>query len=262
MKYLYLFLTTFAILWNTGSEAQVPDGFIIDSVIRTDPAQQIAMVSIPLRLFSEIVPDILIAEGTALTNSQFAERSDALVAINGSFFNTKTYEMVTYYENDNTVLSRNARSDGPSLFNGIIIIDRDDNLRLQPFQQEEAYEISLMEKEALVSGPMLLEGGNRSVLPERPAFVNKRHPRSCLCTTEEALILVAVDGRRDTASGMTLPELQEFLLEAGCKDAINLDGGGSTSLWVKGMGVINTPSDTTGERAVVNVLVILPKTKD
>ena len=40
-------------------------------------------------------------------------------------------------------------------------------------------------------------------------------------------------------------------------DAINLDGGGSTTMWIKGKGVINFPSDASGERPVSNVLLII-----
>jgi exopolysaccharide biosynthesis protein len=44
-----------------------------------------------------------------------------------------------------------------------------------------------------------------------------------------------------------------------CITGINLDGGGSTTMWLKGMGVVNHPSDKTGERTVANALVIKNK---
>lgn len=63
----------------------------------------------------------------------------------------------------------------------------------------------------------------------------------------------------DLAAGMNLFEVQEYLLELGCTDAINLDGGGSTTLWIKDKGVVNIPSDSKGVRAVANALLILEK---
>ena len=47
--------------------------------------------------------------------------------------------------------------------------------------------------------------------------------------------------------------------DLGCVDAINLDGGGSTTLWLKGKGIVNFPSDETGERPVANVFLIMEK---
>ena len=45
---------------------------------------------------------------------------------------------------------------------------------------------------------------------------------------------------------------------SGAVDAANLDGGGSATMWIKGLGVVNHPTDSTGERPVSNALVILP----
>jgi exopolysaccharide biosynthesis protein len=66
-----------------------------------------------------------------------------------------------------------------------------------------------------------------------------------------------VDGRSELADGMSLYELQDYLLDLGCTDAINLDGGGSTTLWTNSQGVVNSPSDKSGERPVANVLLIM-----
>jgi hypothetical protein len=60
------------------------------------------------------------------------------------------------------------------------------------------------------------------------------------------LYLITVDGRNDRAAGMNLFELASFLKWMNADVAINLDGGGSTTLWVQGFpygGVINHPSD-------------------
>jgi len=56
---------------------------------------------------------------------------------------------------------------------------------------------------------------------------------------------------------MTLPELAALLFRLGATDALNLDGGGSSTLVVGGR-VVNSPSDETGERPVADALLVLP----
>ena len=71
----------------------------------------------------------------------------------------------------------------------------------------------------------------------------------------DTLLLVAVDGRQASSVGMSLAELARTMIGLGAWDALNLDGGGSTTL-VVGDSVVNTPSDPTGERAVGDVLLV------
>ena len=65
-----------------------------------------------------------------------------------------------------------------------------------------------------------------------------------------------MDGRQPAKSvGMTIAELAALMLEFGCVEAINLDGGGSTTMVVEGK-VVNTPSDAAGERPVSDALLV------
>jgi exopolysaccharide biosynthesis protein len=57
---------------------------------------------------------------------------------------------------------------------------------------------------------------------------------------------------------MTIPELAALMLEFGCEDAMNLDGGGSTTMVIGGK-VVNSVSDATGERAVSDALLVVAK---
>lgn len=90
-----------------------------------------------------------------------------------------------------------------------------------------------------------------------PRFSSARHPRSAIALTRDssALLLVVVDGRRPWSVGMSLVELGDALLSLGAHEGMNLDGGGSSALWVRGE-VVNFPSDPSGERTVGNALVI------
>jgi len=87
-------------------------------------------------------------------------------------------------------------------------------------------------------------------------FVKERHPRTCICETRDSHLLLTIDGRQPTAKGMSLLEVQDFLLAQKCITAINLDGGGSTTMWLKEKGIVNKPSDFFGERKVANAILI------
>jgi exopolysaccharide biosynthesis protein len=77
-------------------------------------------------------------------------------------------------------------------------------------------------------------------------------------TDEGRLLLVTVDGRHPGWSvGMTLPEAARLMRSLGARDALNLDGGGSTTMTVRGQ-VVNRPSDGGGERPVSNALYVTP----
>ena len=93
-----------------------------------------------------------------------------------------------------------------------------------------------------------------------------RNPRSAVgVTTDHHLILLAVDGRTDMAAGMTCEELAQTMAQLACPNALNLDGGGSTTAWGRGepySGVLNYPSDNgaydhAGERSCSNAIAIV-----
>jgi hypothetical protein len=88
------------------------------------------------------------------------------------------------------------------------------------------------------------------------SFIEMRHPRTVIGTDAHGFIwFVVVDGRRpDFSVGMTLPELARLCERLGLRNALNLDGGGSTTLVVKGA-VVNRPTDPAGPRAVSDAIV-------
>jgi hypothetical protein len=87
-----------------------------------------------------------------------------------------------------------------------------------------------------------------------------RHGRTSVGFTRDSstLILLAVDGRSTQSVGMTLTELATTMKALGAWQAMNFDGGGSTTMVVEGK-VVNVPSDSTGERAVGNALLVVRK---
>lgn len=117
---------------------------------------------------------------------------------------------------------------------------------------------------ALSGGPVLLRNGKRQkveVEPDAPYELSsmlERHPRSAIAWNRQSFFLVQVDGRqRDLSVGMTLDELAGFLAKLGCEEALNLDGGGSSSLWFEGE-IRNSPCDGY-DRNIANSLIVLRK---
>lgn len=111
--------------------------------------------------------------------------------------------------------------------------------------------------------PVLLRDGRRWFKNEPASFVRGRHPRTAIGWNAEGDVwLVVVDGRRPAYSeGMTLLELAELLLDLGATEAVNLDGGG-TSTFVVGGRVVNRPSDQLVQRGGVEQVVHVPTPSD
>jgi Phosphodiester glycosidase len=117
---------------------------------------------------------------------------------------------------------------------------------------------------ALSGGPILVREGKRQRIPPaegddyESSSMHERHPRSAIGWNEQFYFLVQVDGRQPGRSvGMTLRELSEYMVRLGCREGMNLDGGGSSTLWFDGQ-VRNQPCDGE-ERAVANALVLLQR---
>lgn len=109
-------------------------------------------------------------------------------------------------------------------------------------------------------GPRLLANGQFTGGEGfRPSLSERRHPRTAIARLADGRIVLAVVGGRQPyhSLGMTLVELAALLRALGATDALNLDGGGSSTLVVRGT-VLNLPSDEFGERPVSDVLLVLP----
>lgn len=105
---------------------------------------------------------------------------------------------------------------------------------------------------ALGGGPTLVRGSK----PMSWSGFQLRHPRTALGWNSNTLFLVVVDGRQAGLSvGMTFPELAKYMAGLGCEEALNLDGGGSASMWVLGQ-VVSSPSEGR-ERPGANALVLV-----
>jgi exopolysaccharide biosynthesis protein len=147
------------------------------------------------------------------------------------------------------------------------------SIRLQPMNEPEHTEL-WNEMEHIVGGtPLLVAGGelitDYSCEKTLYSFLVNRHPRTAVGLKPDGhWVFVVVEGRQQEFSlGMTIHELATFMHSLGCTYALNLDGGGSSTLYFDGS-VVNIPSgdddDSLGvirgtERAVTDAILILPR---
>jgi exopolysaccharide biosynthesis protein len=106
-------------------------------------------------------------------------------------------------------------------------------------------------------GPYLIKEGKVFVDTEaqKLASVGGRNPRTAVgYTGDNKLIIVTIDGRQEYSAGMTLYELAGLMKSLGCYNAMNLDGGGSTQMYVKGK-IVNNPSNE-GYTHISNALIL------
>ncbi len=114
-------------------------------------------------------------------------------------------------------------------------------------------------RDAMGGGPFLARGGRVDVDAKAEKFqydvVVGRAPRTALGVKRDGtFLLVAVDGRQPLSAGLTLDELARLMLSLGCDSAMNLDGGGSTAMAVRGLRV-NSPADGW-ERSVAQTVAV------
>jgi len=106
---------------------------------------------------------------------------------------------------------------------------------------------------AIGGGPSLVRDGQ---IEKWNGWIHLPQPRTALGWNKRYFFLVEVDGRQlDLSLGMTFTQLAKFMVDLGCEQAMNLDGGGSATLWAFGS-VKNSPSEGQ-ERAAPNALVVV-----
>ena len=120
--------------------------------------------------------------------------------------------------------------------------------------------------EDIINGvPQLIKNGKIEITWEQEksskSFVETRHPRTAVAKLKDGkFLMITVDGRSEESGGIGLEDLAKILLEFGATDAMNLDGGGSTTMFLDGK-IVNKPSDKEGERKVSDAILVFPRKK-
>jgi len=225
--------------------------------------------------------------------SQLASTHHALAAINGSFFKMRgpdpdnrrdlkgvpklepsrlaVNRSVVYIREQDSVIAENpsgkdhkrqrhAQGSIALSDTGLSILE-DDSMDLN-------WEHGIVARDVMSTGPLLLLSGVNQPIGD-DAFCRNRHPRTAVGRKADGtVVLLVVDGRAAESAGMSIPELQQTMRWLGCVDAINLDGGGSSAMYVRGEpynGVVSYPSDNKkfdheGEREVANAILLESRT--
>lgn len=182
------------------------------------------------------------------TVSSFGTLVGAEAAINGDFFSFTSYS-----------------TNGPSMTGGAAWGGNDHGY-VSPIQfganrvaippHEGTGGVEAWAREVVSGHPTLLVNGVRRD-NNGDGLCTARHPRTALGLSagRDKLFLAVIDGRATTRIGMTCDELGALLKGLGASDVVNLDGGGSSAMWVRGTGVVNNPSDGQ-QRVVANHLAI------
>jgi hypothetical protein len=193
----------------------------------------------------------VVAPGVRTKTSAMGAQNGALAAINGGFFAIESTGLSTGLLRIDGVLVVPAKPGQASLG-----IGSDHRLRVATRPEGDWPEV----EDALGAGPMLLRDG--AVVDHGARQRRIRHPRSAIGVGKDgSVVWLTADGRTDKAAGLAHEETAAILQALGCVDAVNLDGGGSTTLWVAGRGVVNHPCDNkkydhAGERAVANAVLL------
>ena len=212
--------------------------------------------------------DVLIHSPKQITSTA-ARQSGAVAAINGSYFNVKEGTSVCYLRKDGVVVDTTKNGTLSTVTTGAVEIHKG-KLTLMSWNKAHEKTCKLKEGTILASGPlMLLDGKKQDLSACNQNFVVTKHPRSAVVVTrDKKVLLIVVDGRfKGKAEGVNIPELTHLIKVLGGRDAINLDGGGSSTLWcvlASANGVLNKPCDNKtydnlGEREVANSLCVYEK---
>lgn len=203
------------------------------------------------------------------TTESFGKELNSIAAINGTFFDIKNGGSVDYIKVNGNVINENKldKTNNRARHQQAAVVIDNGKLAIKKWDGSKNWEQSLTEKDVMNSGPLLIYNQQIEEL-DTTAFTKLRHPRSAVGVKADGkIILLTVDGRQENAAGMSLPELTKLMKWLGCVSAINLDGGGSTTLWVSSApenGVVNYPSDNKkwdhqGTRKVANVILLKKK---
>lgn len=200
--------------------------------------------------------------------SEFGKATNSLAALNGTFFDIANGGSVDYIKSDGVVINENrlGKTGQRAGHQSSALVFNNGKLNIAKFNGDPNWEKTLEGEDIMVSGPLLILDKQEEKL-DTNTFNKSRHPRTAVAVTKNRVLLITVDGRHENSAGMSLFELTSLMRWLKADDAINLDGGGSTTLWVNGYGengVVNYPTDNKkwdhlGERKVANVILLRKK---
>ena len=225
-----------------------------------DSRQSITIIDVDLN--KKVKVDIPYVTSGFLKTSEATIKEKATAAINGSYFDTSIGGSTVFFKKDGEVINETRDNFTHYRENAGFAIDASGSVSIidKPVSGWKAVSANSL----LTSGPLLVLDG-KIVDQLNQKFNTNRHPRTAIgITPNNHLLAVVVDGRSAEAQGMSTEELATLMNVLGCKDAMNLDGGGSSTAWINTHGIVNYPSDNKkfdhqGERGVATVITFTSK---
>jgi exopolysaccharide biosynthesis protein len=188
--------------------------------------------------------------------SQMAKDNQAVAAINGGGFTDKSADG-TLWAGTGAYPTGVVISNGQVLYNdlaettkaSVMAIDKEGLLIVGEKSLGDLKQLGV--KEALSFGPPLIVNGKvQKGLDPGP------NPRTAIGQKKDgSILMLVIDGRKGVKLGASLQDVQEILVQYGAWNAINLDGGSSSTMYYEGE-VINDPSDPLGERAIATSVYV------
>jgi len=224
------------------------------------------------------------------TPSQFSERMNAQVVINGGYFlmHKNPAEHVGLLKDNGNTISKALRSmlkreeryyltrsaigfDKDGIMDIAWISSRNDSLiewddpspnkPNEPIRELKHSSSHYWDfNDAMQAGPVIVSKGRKNVTSDEEVFfwskIPEIHPRSSAGYTKDGkYILMVVDGRQPGSRGVDLNELSILMYDLDCYEAINMDGGGSSALVVNGK-LLNKPAGFNTQREVMSAIAV------
>ena len=200
-----------------------------------------------------------LADGT----DALAIKAGAKIAANGSYFDMRRLLPITYISVDHKQLGATTQSE---LFRctGVLAIKGNghkldimkvDSTKFDTWRKNYKYVIA--------TGPILIKDGVTIPHEYTGTFTTRRHPRTIVGKDADGYVyFIVIDGRwKEQSVGATIPETAAIARYFGLVDALNFDGGGSSTVWSEQTGIINHPNDNgkwdhDGARKVPNCIIV------
>jgi len=191
--------------------------------------------------------------------SDIAKDNNAIAAINGGGF--KDEDNGSKWTGTGANPTGIIMSNGKTIFNDIksdskktevVALTKTGKLLVGPHSLSEMKTAGVTD--AVSFGPALIVNGQKTITKGDGGWGIA--PRTAIAQRKDgAIIFLVIDGRQTSSLGATLREVQDVLYDYGAYNATNLDGGSSSTLYYND-DIINSPSDSLGERSVPSIMYI------
>lgn len=201
-------------------------------------------------------------------------RPGAIAVVNGGFFSLETGKPTAFLKIGGEVVRGTSRARGAVgiiderdvtklLFDRVTVATRSGRPEYNTLLGSSAKEWARAPQAVGGAGLLILNGRELTEWRDErisEGFDTARHPRTLIgVDAQDAIWLVTVDGRNPSLSlGMSFTELKRLSRRLGLRMALNLDGGGSTTMAVTGK-IVNHPSDPGGPRKVSDAILVVPR---